>query len=171
MDNHRIDIGDIQPRLYDRRRHQHINLPIDKLKHNLLKLMLLHLAMCIRHICLRHQMGNLTGDILNIADTVVYIIHLSLSGQLPHNRLPHHLLVVLHDVGLYRLALAGRFLQHTHIADSHKAHVQRPWDWRRSQRQHIHIVLDLLDLLLVAHAKALLLVDHKQSQIFVNHIC
>ena len=171
MDNHGVDIGDIQPRLDDCRCHQHINLCVDKLKHDLLQLMLLHLTVGKRHIRLRHKACDLTGDLLNIVDAVVYIVHLSLSGQLAHNRLTHHLLIVLHDICLYRLALAGRFFQHAHITDSHKTHVQCPWDWRRSQRQHVHIVLDLLDLLLVAHAKTLLLVNHKKAQILVDDIC
>ena len=48
--------------------------------------------------------------------------------------------------------------------------MQSPRNWRRRQSQHIHVRLELLDLLLVGYAKALLLVHHKKSQILEIHI-
>ena len=45
--------------------------------------------------------------------------------------------------------------------------MQRPRDRRRCQRQHIHILPDLLDLLLVTHAETLFLVDDQKPQILM----
>ena len=133
--------------------------------------MLLHLTVGVRHDRLRDETRDLAGDLLYIVDAVVHIVHLPLSRQLADDRLAHHLLVVLHDIGLYRLALPRRLLENAHVADPHEAHVQCPRDRRRRQRQHIHILLDLLDLLLVAHAKTLLLIDDQKPQILVLHVC
>ncbi len=132
--------------------------------------MLLHLTVGIRHDCLRDKAGNLVGDLLDIVDAVIYIVHLPLPGKLADDRLPDHLLVVLHDIGLDRLTLPRRLLENAHVADPHKAHVQRPRDRRRCQRQHIHILPDLLDLLLVTHAETLFLVDNQKPQILVLHV-
>ena len=48
--------------------------------------------------------------------------------------------------------------------------MQRPWNRRRRQGQHIHVRLQLLDLFLMGHAKALLLIDHQKSKILILHI-
>ncbi len=171
MNDHGIDIRDIQTCLNNCCCHQHINLTAYKLEHDLLQFMLFHLPMRKCNDCLWHKARYLIGDLLNVVDAIVHIINLSLSGQLTHDRLAYHLLIVLHNIRLDRLAFSRRFLQDAHVPDSHKAHVQRPRNRCRRQRQHIYILFDLFDLLLVAHAESLLLVDDQKSQILVLHIC
>ena len=48
--------------------------------------------------------------------------------------------------------------------------MQCPGYGRGGQREHIHILPEPLDLLLVGDAEALLLVHHQQSQILIRHI-
>ena len=170
MDDHRIDIGNIESCLNDRRRHQHINITIDEIKHNLLKLMLLHLSMCKCHVRFRHKARDLVRNILDIIDAVVHIIHLSLSGQFPHDCLPYHFLIVFHNIGLDRLTLSGCFLKHAHITDTDKTHMKCPRNRCSSQCQHIHILFHLLDFLLMAHAEPLFLIDDQKSKILVFDI-
>ena len=103
--------------------------------------------------------------LVNVADAVVYVIHLAAAGKLPVNGLPDHLVIILHHVRLDGHTVYRRFLQHTHVADSHQAHVQRPGNRSRGQGENIDIFLQLLDLLLVSHAEPLLLIDNQKPQI------
>ena len=86
------------------------------------------------------------------------------------DRLADHLVVVLHDIGLDRHAVHRRLLENAHIADPDETHVQSSRDRRRRQRQNIHVLLHLLDLLFVGHAEPLLLVDDQQSQTLKLHV-
>ena len=45
-----------------------------------------------------------------------------------------------------------------------------PWNRSGRQCQHIHILPELLDLLFMRNAKALLLIDHKEAQVPEAHI-
>ena len=118
MNDHRIRIGDIQPGLYDRCRDKHVNITVDKVKHDLFQLMLLHLSVCKRDLRLRDERCDPVRDLDDRIDPVVDVVDLSAPRQLPADRLAHHLLIVLHDIGLDRHALLRRFLEHAHITDS-----------------------------------------------------
>ena len=132
--------------------------------------MLLHLSMGKRHICLRHQILDGCGHVRDGIHPVVNVVHLSVSGKLPDDGLPHHFLVILADKGLDGLTVSRRFLQHTHIPDADEGHMQSPGNGGGRQRQHVHILLQLLDLLLVGHAEALLLVNDQKAQILKLNI-
>ena len=114
----------------------------------------------------RDQLLQVRRDVDNIVDTVMDKIYLPLSRQLAEDGLAHHLVIVLHDISLYGNAAFRRLLQHSHVPDPDKAHVQCPGDRCRGQCQHVHVFLHLLDLLLVADAEALLFIHHKKTQIF-----
>ena len=45
------------------------------------------------------------------------------------------------------------------------AHLERARDRRGGEGEHVDAGLQLLDLLLVGHAEALLLVDHEQAEV------
>ena len=74
-------------------------------------------------------------------------------------------LIELDDVGLNRQAILRRRLDDRHVADADERHVQRARNRRRAHREHVHLLLHLLDLLLVRHAEPLLFVDHEQAEI------
>ena len=132
MDDHRIHIGDVQPRLDDRRGHKHVNLPVDKVIHDALQFVLLHPAVRKTYVCLRHQLLDHGRHIRDVVDPVIDIVDLSFSGKFPDDRLPHQFLIVFADKSLDGLPVPRRLLQHTHIPDSDQAHMQRPRD-RRSR--------------------------------------
>ena len=132
--------------------------------------MFVHLPVGEYNVCLRHQRRHVVCHLVDVIDTVVDIINLSAPRQLPVNRLAHHLVVVLHDVGLNRQAVYRRFLQNTHVPDADEAHMQGTWNRRRRQRQNIHIFLEFLDLFLMRHTETLFLVDDQKPQIFKDNI-
>ena len=81
------------------------------------------------------------GDLVDVVDPVVDVVHLSAAGELPADGLADHLVVVLHDVGLDGQAVHRRLLQNAHIPDAHQAHVECPGNGGGRQRQNVHIFL------------------------------
>ena len=132
--------------------------------------MLLHLPVCKSHIRLRHQLGKGVCHLHNGIDPIIDIINLTSPCQFPADGLPDHLLIVFHHISLNRYPFTWRLLQHTHIPDTDQAHVKRSGDRCRRQRQHIHIFPKLFDLLLMSHAKTLLLINDQKPQILKLHI-
>ena len=139
MYDHGVYVGNIQTGLNDGGGHQYIDLPVHKIKHDPLQFSLLHLAMGIGHVGLRHQRRNLSGNITDIADPVVHIINLTAPGQFTGDCLTHHLLIVFADKCLDGQAVVGRLLQHAHIPDADETHVQCPGNRGGCQRQYIHV--------------------------------
>ena len=165
MDDHGIGICNIKSRFNNGCGYQHINLPVDEIRHDPLQLMLPHLTVSKSNHRLRHHSLDLPCYLVNIRHPVVYIIHLSASRQFPVNSLPDHFFIVFHHIGLDGRAVYRRLFQHAHVADPGQTHMQRPGDRSCGQRHNVHIFLHLLDLFLVGHSKTLLLIDDKQSQI------
>ena len=170
VDDDRVDIRYVETRLDDRGGNQHVDLPVDKINHDLLELFLLHLSVRKRHAGLGHELPDSVRDAVDVIHAVVHIVDLTSPRELADNGLPYHLLVIFHDVGLDRLALSRRLLEKTHVADSHETHVERARDRRRRQCQHVDILPHLLDLFLVGHAEALLLIHNQQSQLVEMNI-
>ena len=170
MDDHRVDIGNIQSGLYDCRGYQHINLTIDKVIHDLFQFTLFHLPMCKCHSGFRHKRCDLICRLYDRVDTIIDIVDLSAPCQFPADRFPHHLFVVFHDICLDRHTLHRCFLQNAHIADPNQAHMQRPWDRRCRQGQYIYVFPQLFDLFFVRDTETLLLVDDQKTEIFELHI-
>ena len=170
MDDHRIYIWNIQTCLNNCCRDQNINITIDKIIHDLLQLCFLHLSMCKGNICFRNKFLHLRSNISDIADTVINIIYLSMSGQLSDNCFPDHFIIVFAYKCLDRLSVIWRFFQDAHISDPDQAHMQRSWNRRCRQRQNIYAFFHFLDFFLVCYAKSLLFIHNQQPQILIFHI-
>jgi len=67
--------------------------------------------------------------------------------------------------GLDRQAALRRGGDHAQVAQAFQRHAQGARDRRGGQRQHIDLGAQRLHGLLVAHAKAVLLVDDEQAQV------
>ena len=115
-------------------------------------------------------MAHLLGDVLDVLHAVVHVEDLALAEQLAPDRLRHRTVVVLADVGEDRLAGLGRRLHQREVADAGEAHLERARDRRRGEREHVDVLAQVLDLLLVLHAEALLLVDHEQPHVLELHV-
>ena len=165
MNDDGIDVGNIQTCLDNGRGDQHVDLTVNEIIHDLLQLRFLHLAVRVDDIGLRHELLQAECHILNVMNFVVDIVYLSLAGEFTKDRLPDHLLIIFHDVGLDRHTPFRRVLQNRHVSDPHKAHMKGSRDRRRGEGQNVHIFLHLLDLFFVGHAEALLLVHDKKTQV------
>ena len=67
--------------------------------------------------------------------------------------------------GVDRQPVLGRRLDDRHVAQAQQRHVQRARNRRRAHGEHVHVLLDLLQPLLVAHAEALLFIHDQQPEI------
>ncbi len=170
MNDDRIDIGDIQSGFNDCGRHKYINLPADEVIHHLFQLLLVHLSVSKADSGLRNQLAKSGRHLCDIIDTVIYIVNLPAAGKLPQHGLPHHFLVVFHDIGLNADTVLRCLLQDAHITDPNHTHMKCSRNGRGGKRQHIHILPKLFYFLLVSNAEALLLIDHKKPQALERHI-
>ena len=109
------------------------------------------------------------GGGVDVLHPVVQVVHLPAPIQLPPDGLGDDAPVVLQYIGLHRLPLLRRLLDGAHVPDAAEGHVQRPGDGRGGQRQRVHLLRPLAQLLLMGHAEALLLVDDEQTQILELH--
>ena len=170
LDDHRIGVRDVQSGLNDRGRYQDVNIPVDKVIHNVFQLALPHLSVGIGHRRVRQKTGKAPGHIRNVTDPVIDIVNLSAPGELPLDRLTDHLVAVFDHISLDGHPVLGRLLQHTHIPDPDQAHMERSGDRRGRQREDVHVFPEFLDLLFMCDAEPLLLVNDQEPQVFESHI-
>ena len=98
----RVRLRDVDPRLDDRRRHEHVGVTAQERVHAVLELALPHLAV-------RHEEAELGAELLQLGcglvdrlDAVVQVERLAAARVLPVERLPDHLFVVLAHRGADR---------------------------------------------------------------------
>ena len=166
----RVGARHVQPRLYNRGTQQHVVFALVEIEHHVLEGVLAHLAMTNRHARLGHQPPQPLVKALDRLHAVIEHIHLSVAPQLAQYRIADQLVGILHDVVLHGIAFLGRRAQERHIAYAHHGHMQRARYRRGGERQHVHVLLELLDRFLMLDAEALLLVDDEQTQIGIAHI-
>ena len=66
IDEDRVDVGNIQAALDDRRRHQDVGFAADELDHGFFQLMLVHLAMADDDTSLGHDLTQFVGDVVDV---------------------------------------------------------------------------------------------------------
>ena len=170
VDDQRVHARDVQARLDDHRRHQHVGLLVDEVEHHSLQLVLVHLAVRHRDAHLRHELLHAQRHVVNGLDAVVDEEHLAASVDLAQDGVRHHLLVVLQDLGVHRQPIAGWRLDHRHVAGAGETQVQRARDRCGGQRQHVHRARQLPHALLLRHAEPMFLVDDHQAEILEFHL-
>ena len=141
MDNHCVGIGDIQTGFNDCCGNKHINIPVDKIQHDLLQLVLSHLSVGKDNRCLRHQSRNAVCHLDNIVYPIINVIYLAAPRHFPMYRLPNHFFIVFHHIGLNRNPVYRRFFQHAHIPDTCQAHMKGSGNRSCRQSQDINIFL------------------------------
>jgi len=92
----------------------------------------------------------------------VHEVDLPTAVHLAQDRLADQRLVPLGHKGAHRQTVLRRRVDNAHITDATERHVERPRDRRGREGEHVDLAPHLLQLLLVADAKALFLVDDEQ---------
>ncbi len=169
VDNKGVGRRHIHPGLNNRGAHQDVDLMV-QLPPHLGKLFLVHFAVANADARLGHVLLYPRRRPLNRAHVVMQEIHLPAPPQLPVDGVVYDPLVVFQHIGLYRVPVVGGFLNYRHVPYARKGHVQRPGYGRSRQGQHVRRFAQPLKLLLLGHAKALLLVNNHKAQVLKPHV-
>ena len=165
VDEDRVHRGNVDPALDDGRGYQHVSLAAREGVHHAFQLVVLHPAVGVDHTGFRYDLPHGVrhrGDGLN---EVVHEVDLSVTVHFPKDRITNQPEVEGAHLRGDGAAVDRRRLQRADIAHADHRHVQRPWNRRRRQREHIHRLTHRLKPLLVLHAEALFLVDHHQPEV------
>ena len=129
------------------------------------KLALGHLAVRHGDARLGQQLGQLLAPVLDRLDLVVQEVDLPAALELAQHGLAHDAVALVAHEGLDGQAALRRGGDHAQVAQALERHAHGAGDGRGGQCQDIHLGAQGLHLLLVAHAKAVLLVDDQEAQV------
>ena len=170
LDDQRVRLRDVDARLDDRRRDEHVGVAAQERVHLLLQLALLHLPVRDDEAELRAQLPQLLGRLLDRLDPVVQVERLPAALELALERRPDELLVVLAHRRPDRAPALGRRLDDRDVAQAGERHVQRARDRRRGQREHVHLEPERAEQLLLRDAEPLLLVEDHEPEVLRDHV-
>ena len=108
--------------------------------------------------------------VVNGLDAIGHVVHLSAATHLQANRCTHHVGVVLPHVHDHGTTPSRRCRDQAHVAHAARGHLHGSRNRRCRKREHVNLLAQVLELLLVLHAKALFLVDDHQAQVLGVHI-
>ena len=166
----RVHRGHVEPALHDRGADQHVVLAIGEVEHHALEPAFVHLPVRDGDARLGDQMAHLLGHVLDVLHPVVHEEDLTLAEELASDRLRHRAVVVLPHVREDRLTRLRRRLHEREVTDAGETHLERPRDRGGGEREHVDVLAEVLDLLLVLHPETLLLVDDEQAHVLELHV-
>ena len=169
MHHKRIGRRDIQTRLYNRCGQQYVILPVIKRIHPLIEGTGRHLPVRDDIFHLGHLSLQKLFDLGQIRDFGHYIKRLPPAIMLAQQRLAHHHRIKRAHISANGQPVDRRRRNNRQIPHPRKGQLQRPWNGRRSQGQHVNITAQLLEPLFVGHTKALLFIHNQQPKVFEPH--
>ena len=164
-----VGAGDVDAGLNDGGAHQNLRALVVEVRHHLFQLPLAHLAMAYGDAGARRQFRHLGGGPLDAAHLVVQVVHLAAAQQLPLYGFLDEALVMLAHEGLDGQAPCRRRGDDAEVAQAGHGEVQGARDGGGGERQYVHLGAQGLQPFLLAHAKAVLLVDDHQAQVLELH--
>jgi len=135
----RVRLRDVQTRLDDRGRDEHVRVAAQERVHPILELALAHLSVGDEEAQVREQLLQLFGRLVDRLDAVVQVERLAFSGGLALERCLDGVLVVLADRRPNRAAALRRRFDDRDVAQPRERHVQRARDRRRGEREHVDL--------------------------------
>ena len=166
LDDEGVDIRNVDARFDDGRAHEHLDFSVRELLHHGGQTLFVHLAVRDADRDLfAEKLFELSCAAVDGLHAVVHVVDLPAAGKLAPDGVGDDAPVMLEDVGLHRLAVDGRDLDGGHVANARERHVERAGNGRCRERQRVDLAGKLLELFLVRHAEALLLVDDEEPQV------
>ena len=165
LDDQRVGARVVDAALDDGSGYQDVYLVLLEAQHHVLDLAGAHLA--VRHAnaglwCGLHHAGN---GVVDGRHTVAHVVDLPLALQLVANSGRDQIGVPLPHVHLDGQAPWRRGHDEAHVAHATHGHLHGARDGRCRERKDVHLLAHVLELLLVLHAKALLLVDDNEPEV------
>ena len=143
---------------------------MQEVEHHGFQVALAHLAVRDAQRGLGHDVAQAGGHLVDRLHAVVYEEDLAAARQFLQNRRADQAGVEARHVGAHRLPIDRRGLDHAQVAQAHHAHIERARNGRGRQGQHVHLVAQAFDLLLVRHPEAVFFVHHDQPQRLEPHV-
>ena len=170
LDDDGIAVRDIQTGFDDGGADENLKPAVDKLDHDLLKILFAHLAVADREAGLGNQPAQSGGHFVDGLDPVVEIKDLPATADLLPDHLCDEFFRIALDDGDYRPALGRRRLDHAEVPGTDEGLVEGAWNGGRTHREHFHVRAPGLEDLLVPDTEALFLVDDDQSKILEDDV-
>ena len=165
MDDHGVGGRDIKPAFHDGGGQQHIILAVIKGVHDVIEFPRRHLPVRHHGFYFRHiffEEGIRVGE---VRDARAHIKALAAAIALAQQRFADHHRIKRRDESAHSQPVHRRRRDEGQFPHTGERQLQGARNGRRRQRQHMHVRLELLELFLVGHAKALFLVHNQQAQI------
>ena len=170
VDDDGVGRGDVQAGLDDGGAHQDVHLSAPEAHHDLLQLPLRHLAVGHGHPGFGHHFLDVAGPGAQVPHPVVDEKDLAAPGQLPADgRLDHRFLRPA-EIGADGPAVLRRGVDEAQLPEPRQGKLQGPGDGGGGEGQDVHGAPPFLELLLLLHPEALLLVDDDQPQVPEDHV-
>ncbi len=170
LDDEGVGMRVVDTALNDGGGHQDVDVVSLEALHDVFHLARAHLPMGHADASLRRRLTHAFHRLIDGGHTIRHVVHLTAAACLGTNGIAHYIGIVLPHVHLHRQAAFGRRHDEAHVAHAREAHLQRARDGRSREREHVHLLAQILELLFVLHAKALLLVHDDQAQIVGVHV-
>ena len=170
LDDQRVGLRDVDARLDDRGRDEHVGVAGEERVHALLEIALAHLAVGDEEPEPGAELAELLAHLLDRLDAVVEVERLAAAPVLPLERLLDHVLVVLPHGRPDRTPALGRRLDDRDVAEPGERHVQRARNRGRGEGEHVDLEPDRAEQLLLRDAEPLLLVEDDEPELLGDHV-
>ena len=170
LDDERVGVRVVDAGLDDGGRDEHVVLVGGERLHDRFELALRHLAVRYADPRLGGGGGDAANGIVDGLDPVADVVDLTAAIELATDRAGDDVLVPLAHVHLHREAVGRRRVDDAHVAHARQRHLQGARNRRRREGQHVDLLAEVLDVLLVLDAKALLFVDDDEPEVLRRHV-
>ena len=123
VDENRVDVGNIQAAFNDCGRHQDVGFLLDEIEHGFFQLVLVHLTMSHGDAGLQHHRLNLPCHFLDVVNSVVDEIDLSVAIELAQDGLADKLGIETGDAGFNRQPIGRGRLQVADVTNAQERQV------------------------------------------------
>ena len=165
-----IGIGNVDAGFNDGGADQNIGSLVIKIRHHLLELFFAHLTMADEDSCRWHQLLEFIGNPFDVFYLIVQVINLTAAQQFPLNRFFNNAQFSHTDKRFNRQASGWGRRNDRQIPKPGHRQVQGSWDWCCGHCQYIDVGAHRFDTFFLTNAKAMLLIDDQQTQIFKTNL-
>ncbi len=167
--DHGVGRRDVEAGLDDVGREQQIEAAVVEAGHHRLQVARRELTVSDTDLHFGHELGQALRKLAQILDARADDEDLPAPEVFAHDRLAHDHRVVGQDEGAHRQAVDRRRGDEAHLLHPRHRELQGARDRRRRQGQHVDVLAQLLQALLLLDAEVLLLVDDDQAQVAEAH--
>src|SRR4051812_32547247 len=160
-----VHIRNIHSAFNNIRAYKHVILLIYEIKDAFLQFMSFHLAVGVTDTNIGTKRLDNARHFCEALDAVVNKEYLSCSLHLEINCITNKIFIIQLHFRLYRLPVRRRCVNNAKIPCTHKAELQRAWNWSSSECKRVNTCLERFDFFFMTYTKFLLLINNQESKI------